>query len=609
MEIEKVIIDNFKSIDHIELNFDKVGDSFTKIFVGINESGKSNILEALSYFKVPDNSVSYDSFCNQKKENGEDCTIRFWLKPEKDNIIDLQYADGSVFRLSTNWFFIFKYVILSQRSDKFVEKYDFLIPPSLLENYYIKKMKDPDSFSGIKDIIVTKEEKDEHSVPLTEKYLIQNFKDQLDNYVKENEPIVSVWQPTPKYLLSDVDLHAFSKKIDSNKPLRNMFYLSGYKKGKDIIKAINEVNNSKKRSVLSSKLNNSINTYINRVWSNKISVVIEITETGKMSFLIKDQGAENEYNRFEFTERSKGAQHFLSLILSLSLEAETHQRKNELILIDEPETHLHPSGIRDLGKELLKVGEENYVFLATHSPFIIDKSHKDRHYIVKKNSKAITEIVRIKDSDNIIDDEVLNMAFGINVFKDLMNPHRVLVEGASDKVILQKGFARLGRKDIGITNGHGSNIDTLASKMNYDNISILVVVDDDDDGQKYKGNILRIGGVFSDKNVFTIRDLEGGVVSKGTIEDVLGIDYIKSQFIDFYNKLFSQDPEGFELLEGRPIIQQIIAYLKKNKKNSNWDMDAFKTQVAVSFNPSKTAFENKFKLLKSIVEKIIDVLK
>ena len=281
-----------------------------------------------------------------------------------------------------------------------------------------------------------------------------------------------------------------------------------------------------------------------------------------------------------------------------------------MILIDEPETHLHPSGIRDLGKELLKVGEENYVFLATHSPFIIDKSHKERHYIVKKNNKAITEIVRIKESDNIIDDEVLNMAFGINVFKDLMNPHRVLVEGASDKVILQKAFAMLGRKDIGITNGHGSNIDTLASKMNVDSISVLVIVDDDNDGKKYKENILKIGGVFSDQNVFTIRDLDGSIDSKSTIEDVLGIDYIKSQFITFYKNSFSQeDPEGFELKENQPIIQQILVYLKSKRKHSSWDMDAFKKQVAENFNPTKSAFENDYKHLKNIADKIIEILK
>ena len=80
MKIKKVIIDNFKSIDHIELDFDKVGDSYTKIFVGINESGKSNILEALSYFKAPDNNVSFDNLCNQKIEDRDTCSILFELE-------------------------------------------------------------------------------------------------------------------------------------------------------------------------------------------------------------------------------------------------------------------------------------------------------------------------------------------------------------------------------------------------------------------------------------------------------------------------------------------------------------------------------------------------
>ena len=62
MIIKKAIINNFKSIEHIELDFDKISNSYTKIFVGINESGKSNILEALSYFKVPKVNVSFDSF-------------------------------------------------------------------------------------------------------------------------------------------------------------------------------------------------------------------------------------------------------------------------------------------------------------------------------------------------------------------------------------------------------------------------------------------------------------------------------------------------------------------------------------------------------------------
>ena len=82
----------------------------------------------------------------------------------------------------------------------------------------------------------------------------------------------------------------------------------------------------------------------------------------------------------------------------------------------------------------------------------------------------------------------------------------MLVEGSTDKVLLKKAFTYLNRDNISITNGCGANIETLASKMNFDDISVLVITDDDKDGQKYKEQILKIGGVYNSGNVFTIRD-------------------------------------------------------------------------------------------------------
>ena len=610
MKIKKVIIDNFKSIDHIELDFDKVGDSYTKIFVGINESGKSNILEALSYFKAPDNNVSFDNLCNQKIEDRDTCSILFELEFNPNTPFVLTEKKGKSLEINISLSNITKKVLLSRGSDRFMSLYEYDI--ELLDNnLYIKNVSVTNQFGGaqvLKKNIVTDTEKDVNSERLTKDHILQHYKNTIDEFVIKNEPIVSMWKPSPEYLLTNVNLFTFSQNIDSHKPLRNIFYLSGYTDQKRIADIIGKVKQPKNRSILSSKLNNAINSYINKVWSNKINIVIEITETGSLSFLIKDQGAENEHNRFDISDRSQGAQQFLSLILSLSLEAVNHERKNELILIDEPEVHLHPSGIRDLGKELLKVGYENYVFMATHSPFIIDKKHKERHYIVKKNKKAITEIVRIKESDYLIDDEVLNEAFGINVYQDLLNPHSILVEGASDKVVLQKVFSLLGRKDIGITNGHGTNIDTLASKMNFDNISVLVVTDDDKDGKKYKEDIIKIGGVFNENNVFTIRDLEGRIIDQGTIEDALGLDYIQSQFRDFYVNQFGQDCPGFNLVNDQPLISQIIVFLKRKKKYNSWIIDVFKKQVSDNFNPSKSSLNKQFRILKGLAEKIIEKL-
>lgn len=604
MIIKKAIINNFKSIEHIELDFDKVGNSYTKIFVGINESGKSNILEALSYFKVPKTNVSFDSFCNQKLEDSEKCEISFYLELEDNDcsingITDLNNKPQIIkFRINN----IIKRVFLQKKKNIFEFSYEYDVE-LLDDNIYIRKEKGYDSIYNPIDRYIINNKRAEGFDLLTNGLLMKFFRKIISDMIEKKEPEVSMWKPSPDYILSNINLNKFKENINSSKPLKNIFYLSGYTEGK-IKEIIDKVSNHTQRSILSSKLNTAINNYIKRVWSNKISIIIEIADTGNLSFLIKDQGVENEHNRFEITDRSQGAQQFLSLILSLSLEAENHERKNEIILIDEPEVHLHPSGIRDLGKELLKVGNENYVFLATHSPFIIDKQHKERHYIVKKNKKAITEITRIKESDNIIDDEVLNEAFGINVYRDLLNPHSVLVEGASDKLILQKAFECLGYNSIGITNGHGSNIDTLASKMNFDNISVLVVTDDDKDGRKYKENILKIGGAYNEDNVFTIRDLVGGIVEHGTIEDTLDIRYVEAQFNKFYKSTHGKVLTEETLTNGKPVIMQITALLKNKKEYSSWNMDSFKKQLSEEFNPTKTTLSTNFKLLKILAEKI-----
>ena len=611
MIIKKVVIDNFKSIDHIELDFDKVGNSYTKIFVGLNESGKSNILEALSFFEDTERSVPFDQYCNQKFEDDrEECLLEFHLLLEESEDFNkyvhqhIEVVDDFRVNLSN----VVKRVTLSKTGLESYYEYDIVLPQ---KKYYVAKLI-VNNVSGTKPVqktVIVDEISDEECEPMTSKDFEDEFFETIVDFLYSNEPAVSVWKPSPEYLLTNVNLNEYKKDTSSNKPLRNIFKLTGYSDNKSIIEAIDKIATPRNRSKLVQRLNDSINEYISKVWSNNIDIVIEITETGAFSLFIRDKGKENIYDRFSITDRSQGAQQFLSLILSLSLETINHERKNELILIDEPEVHLHPSGIRDLAQELYKIGEENYVFLATHSPFMIDKTHKERHFIVKKDKRAITELIKIKESDNLIDDEVLRDAFGIDVYKDLLNPHSILVEGASDKIVLQKAFDALGYKGVGITNGHGNNIVTLASKLNYDRLSVMVLLDDDNDGRENKKKIKKIGGVYTDDNVFTIRDLVGEIVDQGTIEDALDVSFVKSQFIQYYNTAFGESLTDIDLIPSQPAIKQINEFLRGKKKYSKWDMDAFKKQMSDCFKPTKSSFSTSNRLLKVLIEEVEKRLK
>ncbi len=611
MIIKKATINNFKSIENVELDFDKVGNSYTKIFVGLNESGKSNILEALSYYNVPEGNYSFKDLCNQKFIDDTECLdITFQLDFEEKEDYNMQFKEtynshpDFIFTLKN----ITKKIYLKRDSNSFVSqfKWDIELPST---KFYTSNIPHNPLIMGEPNYTIDKVRiyDPTEDTLLTQERFKKLYNEFIENYIKEHEPKVSIWNSSDRYLITAVDLKQYANDINSNKPLKNIFNLGGIK-DEHISKVIKDIQTSSKdRSRYVSKLNNSLNRYIHEIWNNNINILIEITETAYFSILIIDKGKENEDNRFTMLERSQGAKQFLSLILSLSLETKNQERKNELILIDEPEVHLHPSGIRDLSKELLKIGQDNYIFLATHSPFIIDKQHPKRHYIVKKNNKAITEITRIEDANNLLDDEVLKEAFGINVYRDLLIPHRVLVEGASDKKILKKAFEILGRNDIGIKNGCGNNIVTLSSNLNFEGISMLVIVDDDEEGQLDKEKIIKIGGVFNKKNVFTIHDLVNDIIQNGTIEDTLDPQFVVSTFKEFYKETFNKTTD-FTLRKGIPVIPQIESKMKGEEENRairRTNMNLFKANLAEKFFSAETnqseGNERLYKLAQSII--------
>lgn len=616
MKLIKIKIENYKSIKHLEFEILKHGSSYTTLLLGVNESGKSNILDAMSFLKTPAKEYDYYALHYQKDEENNPVDLWYELKFDaKDTCLknlSPEIIEGASL-LSFEIQNIVKNVYLEEGESKFKESYDFEIQNLTPKLYISKSQKTETNNTGQqiqKDVIkISKNKEDESFEELTIEVFKSHFTNKIEEIIAAYEPRVSYWKPSAEYLISTEDLNVFASDIKVKPALKNIFQLAGYKNADDIKAVIARVANGTQRSKLCSKLEDELNKYIKNIWKHDIDIVVDITETGKFTLSIKDSGEENKHDRLPMDGRSEGARHFLSLILSLSIESKHSQLTNQLILIDEPEAHLHPSGIRDLSKELLRIGENNYLFVSTHSPFLVDKRKKERHIIVKKNSCAVTEKFHIDKNTSIIDDEVLREAFGLEVYKDLLNPHSILVEGASDKILLHKALSIKGNYQIGITNGHGSNIDTLASKLNDVDISILVLLDDDKDGKSFKNKIIRIGGSYTNSNVFTIRDLVGGIVDQGTIEDTLGKNYVESGFKELYKSYYSESDCDFVLDENVPFVIQMKSYLQRNSKH---DTDNFvelvKNKLAIDFKPSKSSFNTNFPLISLLADEIVKKL-
>ena len=617
MILKKINIQNYKSIENVDIQVNKLHDSYTTIFVGLNETGKSNILDAISYFQPPTTSLKFDNIKNFNS-SGEYIDLYFDLAFETDEIAQNLIEDVVEFSEKAKHLLplfvpqVSKNVFMKEGEDKFkfIYVYKVNFEDIVQENCYYLSSPAQSSTSGticgIKYLDELKEGEDKIYSPVTKEFISDLLKKVFEKYLQDNDLNVSVWKAEDKYLITkSINLTEFSSNIDTCIPLKNIFYISGYDSTEAIKKVISELShNPRNRTFLEQKLSKNISEYLHKVWKeHPVDIAVRIEKDLVLDVSVKDKN--DEFNLYNINERSQGFRQFISLILSISIANEKKKLKNAIIIVDEPENHLHPSGIRYMRDELLKIGKNNYVFLATHSNFMIDRKEMSRHYIVQKDTH--TNLKRIEQEQDLSDDEVLNDAFGLNILNDFLSPHKILVEGLSDKKILMKALNQIDSSFcFNISNGTGDNIVARASLINMLEIPVFVVLDDDESGKNNKKLIMKQQGIFSKNNVKTIRDLVPDLMEEASIEDTLDTDYVVAQtnaILEKYGINFAYEDKTM------PIIKSIKAFLYQNgikdKNEVGKCLEQIKSQIAENYNAKKIKEKSPylFELAEAIIGK------
>ena len=130
---------------------------------------------------------------------------------------------------------------------------------------------------------------------------------------------------------------------------------------------------------------------------------------------------------------------FITFLLLVSAKVKTDVLTNTLYLHDEPDTSLHPTGARHLRDELIRISEKNYVAYATHSIFMVDSDHLNRHLIVEKVDE-VTAVREVTES-NVVDEEVIYNALGYSIFQNLKRAN-IVFEGWRDKKLFMVATSR-----------------------------------------------------------------------------------------------------------------------------------------------------------------------
>lgn len=568
MKLDKVNIRNFRSIKEADIDFSEN----PRVLVGINESGKTNILHALRLlsddFSIQKSDVREPS---SDSEQINEAYVLFIFKFDredkerlyeniKDKILITKEESIKLAEFNRNQYTLHE---LCQAIDEGVYKVDLkankrivycefgglkLIPefkkPKVGVNHpFQDKNGDVKNISQFK-LIHYKSYKDVIPSEYIEEAETEDLKELIDEVIREiigdNLPEVIFWEYKDDYLLPPkIPIDSFQTNPNMCKPLKNLFLLKIPEE--KIPEYIGEAR--KNFNTFRSRLNRIANTatkLFNKSWPEYKTIKFSLypTETNICC------GVE-EKNIWNFQQRSDGFKRFISILLLLTIPAKEQLLNNALILIDEADVSLHPSGARYLMEQLKKIAQNNYVIYSTHSIFMIDRENIERHYIVKKEN----EITKIQEAseESYRDEEVLFKALGSSVY-EVLNEKNILFEGWRDKKLFDIFISKSKDnenffKNIGISHAIGvKSIKNILPILEMGNRKCLIITDGDSEAKekqrewrKHKGFGVwkRYDEIFEKRSICTAEDFIKKEVLLNALQQILkkeNINFKKGEF-------------------------------------------------------------------------------
>lgn len=614
LKLDKIEIQNYKSVYDNELEFNN-DENNTYIFVGKNGTGKSKLLEAITISHHSDN-CKYNKLCTKKyQQNSAPIVINYVSIVENKReeylnemmqILTAPSCFWDDFHVSS---VVYEYKLIKGENSFNGGKWYYFSEMQYSKYAYrsISKEEITEEKPQRYEIVINEEGLGDNYIELTASFVVNNLLSQVFKFNINAE----LWTPNESNILHNtIDVSQFKKNPDINIPMKNIFYLAGYQ-SKQITSAIDEaINDTVQLQILESNLSQKTTEYIKEIWKDKdLKINLNITirkDSGNQYKIYTTLSDENEPNGiYSLEDMSDGLKQFISILLRFNIKPEC----NNIIAIDEPEVHLHPSAAIYLKEKLLELGQDNYVFFSTHTPFMIDSNVPQRHYKVYKED-GVTNIQKLSPNINMNDDELTEELFGINTLRDFYAPNRMLVEGQSEKTIIEFALRLKKEHSIVITNGKGGNIVQIASYINIKKVNnVLTILDSDDTGIANKDKIIQIGGIFDHTNVFNLKDICPELSNHATIEDLIDPKYVAAKF-----NTFAKD-KGYSIAEfvpdvNRAILAQIQSHCLMNKINlSHADIKELKTLIAENFNVKLTALKENNPNLDKFTDYIIDHFK
>ena len=450
MRITRIVIDNYKSIKHIDINL----SSKVNAFIGENSVGKSNILSAIEWMLGP----VYPSFNNFSREDyyKGDVTLRV--------SITVYFDDGNYLQLTNKWY------------DRYQNEKSGLN----INGGYVTddvRQKYTSAFIGA--------DRKVNDNPASNRWTLLG---RLLRDINERFAAETMIDPISGEQLSKSDY--FKRNMETMRD--NVLFSVEDDDGNNMMEQFVNILRTETASQLGrepSDFNVDLNMYDPWNLFRTLQIMVNEEDTGLT---------------FRASELGMGVQASITIAI-LKAYSKLKLNNNTPIIIDEPELFLHPQGRRNFYKIISELADSGtQVILTTHSSEFISLARFDEIFVVRKNKEKGTYI-RNADPQRFLEDlkqrhpqvktntsdlmlEYLNAYEGTGdsqrASEAMFARKAILVEGESEVLILPYFFDLLGynyiRKGITIVRcGGKSEIDRFYRLYSEFGIPCFIVFDGD----------------------------------------------------------------------------------------------------------------------------------
>jgi hypothetical protein len=339
---------------------------------------------------------------------------------------------------------------------------------------------------------------------------IEGWQDQIQKALAQ-DPRIRFHALVPRFVFHSTSLDRIPNEVNvadfvkdpeaTSKGMANLCLVAGLSTQK--IQELAGATEISRRETYEDHFRASISGGINEFWTQESYNVHFRIEKEKLSLSISD----NTYGRrISPSERSDGFQWYLSFYSALL--SEVSSTAPSVVLLDNPGLELHADGQRDIKRFLEeKLPRNTQVIYVTHSPAMIDTFNLEqvRRVELRKDMEG-TKVLPLALGQGLDLLEPVRSAVGASLVTTLIsNDFNVLVEGASDKPILEAAFALFQPAEHTRIVINGSVSETgklLPSFYERARLPYAIYLDADSGGRDIRSQLVSSGGIPEGRIVY-----------------------------------------------------------------------------------------------------------